>query len=109
MADGVTARVTYFGSGIPITNFQRQITMSTEDISHLKYQLTPLQAVFMRLIASYKDMLNDYHKIGFVNPTIWGNSCRAIDEAEKNLADILTKLHEAEYIEDWQKHLGHED
>ena len=83
--------------------------MSMDGISSLKYQPTPLQAVYMRLIASYKDMQNDYHNIGFVNPTIWGNSCRAIDEAEKNLADILTKLHEAEYIEDWQKHLGHED
>ena len=83
--------------------------MSIEGISHIKYQPTPLQGVFMRLITSYKEMQLDYHNVGFINPGIWGNSCRAIDEAETNLADILTKLHEAEYIEDWQKHLGHED
>jgi hypothetical protein len=83
--------------------------MNTEGIPSLKYQPTLLQATFMRLITSYKELQLDYHKVGFINPTIWGNSCRAIDEAEKNLADILTKLHEGEYIEDWQKHLGHED
>jgi hypothetical protein len=109
MADGVIDLAAHFRPGISITNSRRQVTLSMEGIPPPKFQPTPLQATFMRLIASYKEMQLDYHKVGFINPTIWGNSCRALDEAEKKLTDILTKLHEGEYIEDWQKHLGHED
>ena len=83
--------------------------MSMEAIPPPKYPPTPLQDIFIRLIVSSKALQRDYHNVDLVDVNVWGNFCRAIDEADKNLPDILTKLHEGEYIEDWQKHLGHED
>ena len=74
-----------------------------------RYQPTPLQAAFMRLVTTHKDLQRDYEHIGFINTQVYANSCRALAYVEEHLAEILVKLYEAELAEDWAKHLGHED
>ena len=70
---------------------------------------TPLEAAYMRLINSYKAMQTDYRNIGFVNITVWANSCRALHEADTNLAEMIVTLHDGDTAQDFHKHRGTED
>jgi hypothetical protein len=70
---------------------------------------TPLEAAYIRLVNSYKALQQDYHDVGFINPTVWGNSCRALHEAEKNLVETLLKLRAGDTADDFHKHRGNED
>ena len=68
-----------------------------------------MEGILTGLIESYKAMQTDYHNVGFIQPDIWGNSCRALDAAEKNLPEMMRIIRAGENIEDWQKHQGRAD
>jgi len=68
-----------------------------------------MEGILTGLISSHKALQTDYHAVGFINPEIWGNSCRALDAAEKNLPEMTRILRAGANIEDWQKHQGRAD
>ena len=64
---------------------------------------TRLEMALLNLIRTHKALADDYYKTGFINPEIYGNSRRALHNAEKNVAEICTHLRTGENIDDvWQ-------
>ena len=70
---------------------------------------TRLEMALLNLVRTYNALADDYYKQGFINPEIYGNSRRALHNAEKNVAEIITHLRAGESIDDVWKHTGKED
>ena len=59
-----------------------------------------LEDAFMNLVKACNALADDYHNQGFINPTIYGDARRALDQAEKNATAICSHLRTAEGLED---------
>jgi hypothetical protein len=67
---------------------------------------TRLEAAFLNLVKACNALADDYHNQGFINPSIYGDARRALDQAEKNAAAICAHLKQGENIEDCWKNLA---
>lgn len=70
---------------------------------------TKLEAAFLNLVRTYNALADDYAKVGFINPSIYGDSRRALHQAEKNLAEICLHLKAGKNIDEVWRHTGKED
>ena len=61
---------------------------------------TRLEMALLNLVRTYNALADDYYKTGFIDPEIYGNSRRALHNAEKNVAEICTQLRAGENIND---------
>ena len=86
-----------------------QFTDTLQGLTGFRTPATRLEAALLNLVRTYNALADDYAKVGFINPSIYGDSRRALHQAEKNLAEIRTHLRAGEAIDDVWKHQGHAD